>query len=109
MSSFASLGLRSIRCWMSREFRRWRRWASVGSLFRSLMTPVSRTGRPNISRNGLVMLPSESHGYRARESIMHLLWETDRWLEKYVKTAPPREKTVNTDTTEVIKEVAPEE
>lgn len=33
----------------------------------------------------LVMLPHESHGYRARESLMHVAWETDRWLEKYVK------------------------
>ncbi|MBT8286756.1 MAG: alpha/beta fold hydrolase [Bacteroidia bacterium] len=33
----------------------------------------------------LVMLPKESHGYRARESVMHLLWEQDQWLEKYVK------------------------
>jgi dipeptidyl aminopeptidase/acylaminoacyl peptidase len=33
----------------------------------------------------LVMLPKESHGYRARESILHLLWEQDRWLEEHVK------------------------
>ncbi len=33
----------------------------------------------------LVILPKESHGYAARESIMHLLWEQDQWLEKYVK------------------------
>ncbi|MGH1335829.1 MAG: alpha/beta hydrolase family protein [Aureispira sp.] len=33
----------------------------------------------------LVMLPQESHGYVAKESILHLLWEQDRWLEKYVK------------------------
>ncbi|OMO64008.1 hypothetical protein CCACVL1_22129 [Corchorus capsularis] len=31
----------------------------------------------------LVILPFESHGYAARESIMHVLWETDRWLRKY--------------------------
>ncbi|XP_077219363.1 prolyl oligopeptidase family protein isoform X2 [Tasmannia lanceolata] len=31
----------------------------------------------------LVVLPFESHGYAARESIMHVLWETDRWLQKY--------------------------
>jgi len=31
----------------------------------------------------LVILPFESHGYAARESIMHVLWETDRWLQKY--------------------------
>ncbi|MFS4417657.1 prolyl oligopeptidase family serine peptidase [Maribacter sp. 2307ULW6-5] len=39
----------------------------------------------------LVMLPKESHGYRAKESIMHLLWEQDQWLEKYVKQANPIE------------------
>jgi len=33
----------------------------------------------------LVMLPKESHGYRAKESILHLLWEQDQWLNKYVK------------------------
>lgn len=33
----------------------------------------------------LVILPMESHGYVARESVMHLLWEQDQWLEKYVK------------------------
>ena len=33
----------------------------------------------------LVLLPHESHGYRARESVMHQLWEMDTWLEKYVK------------------------
>lgn len=33
----------------------------------------------------LVMLPNESHGYAARESILHMLWEQDQWLEKYVK------------------------
>jgi hypothetical protein len=31
----------------------------------------------------LVILPFESHGYSARESIMHCLWESDRWLQKY--------------------------
>jgi dipeptidyl aminopeptidase/acylaminoacyl peptidase len=38
----------------------------------------------------LVMLPHESHGYRARESLMHLLWETVTWLDRYVKNAEPR-------------------
>ncbi len=33
----------------------------------------------------LVMLPKESHGYRAKESILHLLWEQEQWLDKYVK------------------------
>lgn len=38
----------------------------------------------------LVMLPNESHGYRARESILHMMWETASWLDTYVKNAPPR-------------------
>jgi len=33
----------------------------------------------------MVMLPKESHGYRAKESILHVLWEQHQWLEKYVK------------------------
>lgn len=37
----------------------------------------------------LVMLPNESHGYRARESIMTMLSETNAWLDKYVKNAKP--------------------
>jgi len=35
----------------------------------------------------LVMLPNESHAYRARESILHMLYETNAWLDKYVKNA----------------------
>jgi len=35
-----------------------------------------------------LVLPKESHGYAARESILHLLWEQDQWLEKYVKNRP---------------------
>ena len=41
----------------------------------------------------LVMLPKESHGYRAEESIMHMLWEQDQWLEKHVKNKPTINKT----------------
>jgi dipeptidyl aminopeptidase/acylaminoacyl peptidase len=37
----------------------------------------------------LVMLPNESHAYRARESIMHMLYETNSWLDKYEKNAKP--------------------
>jgi len=36
----------------------------------------------------LVMLPHESHGYRARESIMHMLYEMTDWLDRYVKNRP---------------------
>ena len=37
----------------------------------------------------LVMLPNESHAYRARESILHMLAEEDAWLDRYVKNAKP--------------------
>ncbi len=33
----------------------------------------------------LVMLPKESHGYRARESVLHVLAEMFEWFDKYVK------------------------
>ncbi len=33
----------------------------------------------------LVLLPHESHTYRARENLLHVLWETERWLDTYVK------------------------
>ncbi|HLW33587.1 MAG TPA: prolyl oligopeptidase family serine peptidase [Aequorivita sp.] len=33
----------------------------------------------------LVLLPKESHGYQAKESILHMLWEQNAWLDKYVK------------------------
>lgn len=33
----------------------------------------------------LVMFPKESHGYRAKETILHLIWEQDEWLERHVK------------------------
>ncbi|HKS22891.1 MAG TPA: prolyl oligopeptidase family serine peptidase, partial [Thermoanaerobaculia bacterium] len=39
----------------------------------------------------LVMLPKEAHGYRGRESVMHVLYEMDSWLDKYVKNAPKRQ------------------
>jgi dipeptidyl aminopeptidase/acylaminoacyl peptidase len=34
-----------------------------------------------------VLLPYESHGYAARENILHLLYEQYAWVEKYVKNA----------------------
>lgn len=38
-----------------------------------------------------VTLPNEAHGYRARESTGHTLWEMSQWMDKYVKNAPKRE------------------
>ncbi len=36
----------------------------------------------------LVMLPDEAHGYQARESVEHVLYEMVAWFDKYVKNAP---------------------
>lgn len=38
----------------------------------------------------LVLLPHESHGYQARESVEHVLSETAAWFDRHVKNAPPR-------------------
>ncbi|HIG88116.1 MAG TPA: S9 family peptidase [Planctomycetes bacterium] len=37
----------------------------------------------------LVYLPNESHGYRARESVLHTLAEMIDWFDKYVKGSKP--------------------
>jgi dipeptidyl aminopeptidase/acylaminoacyl peptidase len=38
-----------------------------------------------------VQLPAEAHGYRARETALHVLWEQLRWLDANVKNARPRQ------------------
>ncbi len=47
-----------------------------------------------ISGNGgksrLVILPLEAHGYSAKESVEHTLFEMIQWFDKYVKNAKPR-------------------
>jgi dipeptidyl aminopeptidase/acylaminoacyl peptidase len=45
-----------------------------------------------------VQLPLEPHGYTARETQRHLLWEYINWLDKYVKGAPARSATSATAT-----------
>jgi dipeptidyl aminopeptidase/acylaminoacyl peptidase len=45
----------------------------------------------------LVMLPYESHGYRARESVMQTLAEMVDWLDQHVKYAPPRPESASAD------------
>jgi dipeptidyl aminopeptidase/acylaminoacyl peptidase len=35
-----------------------------------------------------VLLPLESHGYAGRESVLHMFWEMNTWMDKYVKNAP---------------------
>jgi dipeptidyl aminopeptidase/acylaminoacyl peptidase len=39
-----------------------------------------------------VTLPFEAHGYAARETLLHVLWERLNWFDKYVKNAGPRNK-----------------
>jgi dipeptidyl aminopeptidase/acylaminoacyl peptidase len=39
-----------------------------------------------------VVLPHESHGYAARESVLHTLAEMVGWMDKYVKHAPAEPK-----------------
>lgn len=39
-----------------------------------------------------VQLPHEAHGYRARESLLHVLWETATWLDTYVKNPPGKDQ-----------------
>jgi dipeptidyl aminopeptidase/acylaminoacyl peptidase len=38
----------------------------------------------------LLMLPHESHGYSARESVEHTLYEMLAWFDQHVKNAKPR-------------------
>jgi dipeptidyl aminopeptidase/acylaminoacyl peptidase len=40
-----------------------------------------------------VQLPYEAHGYLARETMEHLLWEMTTWFDKWVKNAPPATET----------------
>ena len=35
----------------------------------------------------LVMLPSESHGYRAKQSVLHTQAEMVNWFNRYVRDA----------------------
>ena len=44
----------------------------------------------------LVFLPYESHGYTAKESLLHMLYEMNGWLDKYVKNAPATRPTPKT-------------
>jgi dipeptidyl aminopeptidase/acylaminoacyl peptidase len=46
--------------------------------------------RGNGATTRYVVLPVEAHGYRARESVGHTLWEMTNWLDRYLKNAPPR-------------------
>ena len=36
-----------------------------------------------------VLLPLASHGYAARESVSHTLWERNSWLNTDIKNPPP--------------------
>lgn len=38
----------------------------------------------------MVVLPHEAHGYAARETNLHVLWEEFAWFDEHVKRAGPR-------------------
>ncbi|GBG77789.1 hypothetical protein CBR_g25720 [Chara braunii] len=57
-------------------------------------------GHGAVSR--LVLLPHESHGYRARESTMHTLWEMERWMQRYADFVAVENKKENENDTENI-------
>ena len=60
--------------------------ANPGTLtFQSEVFFEAVRGAGGIAR--LVLLPFEDHGYHARESIEHVLWEQIRWFDEYVKNA----------------------
>ncbi|MDT5270160.1 MAG: hypothetical protein QOH49_2346 [Acidobacteriota bacterium] len=44
-----------------------------------------------------VTLPLEAHGYAARETTEHVLYEMINWFDKYVKNAPPRKHGAETE------------
>ncbi len=35
-----------------------------------------------------VLLPLEAHGYAGRESVLHMFWEMNNWMNTYVKNPP---------------------
>ncbi len=45
----------------------------------------------------LVMLPHEAHGYRARKSLLHVLWEQEQWLDKYLLNDSAEPEKVTTE------------
>jgi dipeptidyl aminopeptidase/acylaminoacyl peptidase len=53
------------------------------------LTPQSKVFFEAVRGSGgtarLVLLPFEDHGYRARESVEHVLWEQLQWFDRYVK------------------------
>ena len=53
------------------------------------LTPQSEVFYEAVRGSGgtarLVLLPFEDHGYRAKETVEHVLWEQLRWFDKYVK------------------------
>jgi len=53
------------------------------------LTPQSEVFFEAIRGSGgtarMVLLPYEDHGYRAKESVEHVLWEQLRWFDMYLK------------------------
>lgn len=43
----------------------------------------------------LVILPYEGHHYQARESVMHLLWEQEQWIKRYLRVTPAMQQLID--------------
>jgi dipeptidyl aminopeptidase/acylaminoacyl peptidase len=50
-----------------------------------------------------VLLPLESHGYAGRESVLHMFWEMNTWMDKYVKNAPAAKAESNSPSSDSLK------
>lgn len=50
----------------------------------------------------LVILPYEGHHYRARESVMHLLWEQGEWLKQHLRSTPAMQQLVDSANDRVV-------
>ncbi len=50
-----------------------------------------------------VLLPLESHGYAGRESVLHMFWEMNTWMDKYVKNAQPAKGASAADSAKVAR------
>ena len=67
--------------------------AFVAALALALALSATAASADGIKGNGgnvrYVTLPYEAHGYAARESIEHVLYEMIRWFDLHVKRALP--------------------
>ena len=67
---------------------------------RSIVKNIDSWGNPlgwSGTNMRYVTITLEAHGYAARETTEHVLWEMINWFDKYVKNAPPRKSGAETE------------